>query len=243
MIVGIGKFCIVDDKLVTESDAGKNFFLNQECVGKGLAESCTGLLSELNKDVAASFLMKVSSLLNKSPSDLIRHHQTLLRDFSVIIVSDHIDQEDLIRLSVFCRSKSIPLVLVRSYGFFGYCRIDFQEHTGSMLLKLVVESHIESDTAHLQLGSPPSGLFELASKYSLESNDSTMLSHIPYPLILILAVELWKSRVGEFPPPKDKRRDFSNFVKSFGSNLVDDENFQEAIKFQNLNPMFEGVSV
>ena len=122
ILPGIGKFKIVDDRLVTGSNAGSNFFLTSTQIGQGLAESCTVLLSELNKDVEASYL-------KRSPSDMINNHLNELREFSVIILADFIHQDELVKLSEYCRSKLIPVVLARSYGFYGYCRLDFEEHT------------------------------------------------------------------------------------------------------------------
>lgn len=59
VLPGIGGFTIVDPALVTESDLGVNFFLEEESLGKSRAEETCRLLRELNPDVDGSFYTKV----------------------------------------------------------------------------------------------------------------------------------------------------------------------------------------
>ena len=227
ILPGIGQFCIVDDRLVTGGDVGKNFFLEQCQIGRNLAESCALHLSELNTDVEAKFD-------TRSIQDWIKDHNEIIK-FTAIIVSDHVDNEDLAKLSMFCRFKMIPLIVVRSYGFYGYCRLDYLEHT-------IVESHTQIDNQHLQLNSPPQKLLEFAQEFDLNDKDTGKVSHIPYPIILIQAMKLWKQKVGDVPLAS-KRKEFIQFVKAFGADLVDDENFQEAVKHQNISPLFNGNDI
>lgn len=51
LIVGIGKFTIIDDAIVKDADLGVNFFLDEENLGRPRAAACTALLRELNPDV------------------------------------------------------------------------------------------------------------------------------------------------------------------------------------------------
>jgi hypothetical protein len=57
--LGIGKFTIADNELVTEADLGVNFFLDQSSLGKSRAESCVKLLQELNPDVKGDWSPKI----------------------------------------------------------------------------------------------------------------------------------------------------------------------------------------
>lgn len=58
---GIGRFTVIDDKLVVEADLGVNFFLDQDSLGKPRAERAAALLGELNPDVVGGFRIDVSS--------------------------------------------------------------------------------------------------------------------------------------------------------------------------------------
>jgi amyloid beta precursor protein binding protein 1 len=57
-IIGIGKFTIVDDAIVSEADLGVNFFLDESCLGKLRSQSCTELLQELNPEVEGDWFPK-----------------------------------------------------------------------------------------------------------------------------------------------------------------------------------------
>lgn len=57
--IGIGRFTIIDDALVTEEDLGANFFLDDNSVGLSRAEKACELLRELNPDVNGDFIKGV----------------------------------------------------------------------------------------------------------------------------------------------------------------------------------------
>jgi amyloid beta precursor protein binding protein 1 len=58
-LAGIGSFCIIDDRLVAPEDAGSNFFLERNDIGKSIAESCSSHLGELNSDVKFHHVLQV----------------------------------------------------------------------------------------------------------------------------------------------------------------------------------------
>ena len=60
-VLGIGSFTIVDGKVVTGSDVGNNFFLEEESIGKSRAHCTLDLLRELNEDVQGNAEDRVSS--------------------------------------------------------------------------------------------------------------------------------------------------------------------------------------
>ena len=59
VLPGVGKFTVIDDQRVAESDLGINFFLDESCVGKSRAECTAALLEELNPDVKGGFINDV----------------------------------------------------------------------------------------------------------------------------------------------------------------------------------------
>jgi amyloid beta precursor protein binding protein 1 len=60
ILPGIGGFTIFDDEVVTESDLGVNFFLEESSLGKPRAEMLCRCLNELNPEVVGAWATKVS---------------------------------------------------------------------------------------------------------------------------------------------------------------------------------------
>lgn len=60
VLPGVGHFTIQDSALVTESDLGVNFFLDEDCLGGFRAEHTSRLLQELNPDVRGNAVREVS---------------------------------------------------------------------------------------------------------------------------------------------------------------------------------------
>lgn len=59
VLPGIGGFTIVDPAIITESDLGVNFFLDESGLGKPRAQETCKHLQELNPDVKGDFLNEV----------------------------------------------------------------------------------------------------------------------------------------------------------------------------------------
>jgi len=51
VLPGVGRFTILDDRVVTESDLAANFFVDEAGLGRSRAEVTYELLAELNPDV------------------------------------------------------------------------------------------------------------------------------------------------------------------------------------------------
>lgn len=60
-MLGIGKFTIADETVVSGADLGVNFFLDEESLGKSRAEACVRLLQELNPDVNGDWYPKTKA--------------------------------------------------------------------------------------------------------------------------------------------------------------------------------------
>ena len=63
VLPGIGRFTIVDERLVGEEDLGVNFFLEESSLGKSRAEECCRLLRELNPEVQGHARKQVCLLI------------------------------------------------------------------------------------------------------------------------------------------------------------------------------------
>ncbi len=152
-----------------------------------------------------------------------------MSQFSVVLVCEATEHE-LLDLAGHCRSLKIPILYVRSYGLFGYCRLDVQEHC-------IVESHPET-VIDLRLDQPWKELIDYAQSFDFTSTDSHYLTHVPFPVLLLEAKRRWTR---SFPPTREQRSGFQQIVKSLTGNNIDDENVREAIT--HCHKFFTGTNI
>ena len=133
VLPGIGSFTVVDGGDVTERDLGNNFFLEQASLGKKRAECATELLMELNEHVSGSFV-------NEDITEVLATRPDFLASFS-LVVATQMKQAALLQVTAACAARKLPLLVVHTYGFLGYLRLDLGEH--------------QARAARPQRGSPP----------------------------------------------------------------------------------------
>ena len=124
MLPGIGHFTIVDQRTVTQEDAGNNFFLEgSDSIGKSRAEETVRLLGELNESVEGK------AEKSKSLDDVLDNDW--LGSFTVVIVHN-LEKKVLESLSakLWQDPSHPPLVVVRSAGFLAEFYIQYHEHPG-----------------------------------------------------------------------------------------------------------------
>ncbi|KAI9347199.1 amyloid beta precursor protein binding protein 1 [Zopfochytrium polystomum] len=214
VLPGIGSFVVVDEHVVTGADAGNNFFIDHSAIGTSRAKATTDLLLELNDEVSGSFV-------DQSPASLLDSNPSFFHQFTMIITTA-LDEATLLRLAELCWDSNIPLVVVKSIGFFGYIRVVVPEHT-------IVESHPDQ-TLDLRLDCPFPELAKFASTFNFEKMDGVGFAHIPYIVILLQCLDEWKAaHGGALPQTSAERNEFKALIKSKrrGSG-TDEENFDEA---------------
>ena len=182
VLPSIKAFTIVDPRVVSAEDADldNNFFVPADTVGKARAQVATDLLQELNDDVKGYAVdMAFSDVLQREPDYLAKFQ---------LVIATQMSLEDLVldRVSQYCAQHQIPLVISRSYGLTGYVRLQLPEHP-------VIETHPENPI-DLRLDQPWPELVEHCNKTSF-IGDSLFVSHIPYVVILIKALQEWESQV------------------------------------------------
>lgn len=198
VLPGVGHFTILDNTKVTPEDAGNNFFLEgQDSVGKWRAEEAVRLLLELNDGVTGEAnTSDLAELLDKSPE--------YLTSFSIVI-AHNLESSKLERLaSLLWSDPSAPVLFtVDSAGFLAEFSIQFHDHDSmssplflASLLNtlLVIESHSET-TPSLRIDKAFPALLEHALSLDLPNMDQTEHAHIPYVVLLVRALEDWKSSV------------------------------------------------
>ena len=224
VLPGIGAFTIVDDKKVSIGDLGNNFFFDKSCIGKSRATCATILLQELNSEVK-------SHAVNKNVMLIAKEEPSYFKSFAVIIASEMIEVE-LLELAKVLWQQSIPLLVVRSYGFLGYLRLACAEHC-------VVESHPDNAHHDLRIDVPFAGLRQYVDSIDLEALDSTTHSHVPFIVLLMKSAQTWRdAHNGELPKSYAEKKQFKEMLRQ-GIRINDkgkpmeEENFDEAIKSVN----------
>ncbi|GAA5948295.1 hypothetical protein JCM3765_001356 [Sporobolomyces pararoseus] len=222
VLPGIGQFTILDDQLVTEKDLGTNFFLNKESLGKSRSEESVKFLKELNSDVKGNSInSNLENFLNSSS-------EQALKEYNLVLAVDVVPPFKLNQLSEKAWEFGIPLISVNSFGFYGSLTTQIEEIT-------LVETHPES-LIDLRLNQPFKELIEFSTgpgnEFDYDRLDSAELSHVPAVVILIKALENWKSsHEGKGPEGSKDRKEFlEEYVLNPGKRQgSDDENFQEAV--------------
>lgn len=105
------------------------------------------------------------------------------------MIASNVADPHLTQLCTVCNAYGVPIVVGRSCGLVGYVRLQVSGHE-------VIESRPESEVPDLRLSRPFPALLALADRCDLASLDSLEHSHVPYPIILIKALQLWKIQVG-----------------------------------------------
>ncbi|KAI8822931.1 ThiF family protein [Fimicolochytrium jonesii] len=215
ILPAIGSFTVVDDKLVTQTDLGNNFFLLPESVGQSRARVVTDLLKELNEEVQGE-------AIEENPQNLIDQSRHFFEQFTLVVASE-LTEEYTLKLADLCWEFNVPFVTVKVHGFIAYARIQCREHT-------VVESHPEQ-IVDLRLDCPFESLQAFASSIDFEQLDSMAYGHIPYVIILLRCLEEWKaSHEGHLPLNSTERAAFKDLIRSKQrAGLAEEQNFEEAL--------------
>ncbi|KAG0727138.1 Ubiquitin-like modifier-activating enzyme 1 [Chionoecetes opilio] len=113
ILAGVKSVTIHDTKNTTIHDLGSQYFLMEKDLGSNRVEACQHRLAELNRYVPV--------LSNTGPLT-----EDFLKNFRVVVLTDS-SREDLLRVSAFCHTQDIALVVANTSGLFGRIFCDFGE--------------------------------------------------------------------------------------------------------------------
>jgi len=223
VLPGLGNFTILDPAMVRGEDAGNNFFLSSDSIGKSRGEVAVRLLLEMNHEVRGEARQEsVDQVLNSDPDFFSR--------FQLVIVCG-LPEKTLATISSICWQANIPLMAARSSGFLAYLRLQIKEH-------VVVEAHPESQAADLRLDQPWPALQQWLEEQAAAMPTMSLKDHghTPYPVMLFAAMQNWRQGHGGSLPGnyKEKRalkeKMMEGMRKKEGNEEVweDEENFEEA---------------
>lgn len=216
VLPGIGHFTVIDAARVEAADLGHNFFLEEGDLGKCRAEAACRWLLEMNPDVQGTHL-------ERNPAQAIREGAEFFRPFT-LVVACQLSEALSVQLGAFCQELDIPLVLVGSVGFVGRLRIFVAEHC-------VCETKTESEFGDLRLTDPFPELRRFADSIDFASLDDAQHAHVPYVVILIQSLDMFRrEHEGKsLPSTKDEKDRFKHIVLSFQRNNQE-ANFSEALE-------------
>ncbi|CAH2351556.1 NEDD8-activating enzyme E1 regulatory subunit [[Candida] railenensis] len=220
ILPGIGSFTIVDDHLVTDDDISSGFFLNEDDLGKPIAPAMTSKLQELNRDVKGN---SVERSVERLVQDVGVNGQFWSQFNVVILTKRHYTSNNTVgRLKEILWDLNIPLLLVDNIGFYGYLHVIAKEIN-------VIETHPEF-LIDLRLDDPWPELTSHVNSINLDNLDDTDHAHVPYVVILIKALQTWKSEHQNLPPQTyaQKKQFKAEYVQALSRDMMNEVNFEEA---------------
>ncbi|OAA55997.1 ubiquitin-like activating enzyme (UlaA) [Cordyceps fumosorosea ARSEF 2679] len=224
VLPGIGQFTIADDAVVEAADLGVNFFLDESSRGKPRAQCTTEYLMELNPEVSGEWYPK-------SPGKLdIQAVLSNASPYTIILYTLPLPAETIQVIEDYGRHHNIPLVAIRSVGFYGYFRVTLPG------VFPVVDTHPdETATADLRLLTPWPELSQFAQELTkaMDDLDDHLHGHLPLVAILLHYLDIWKQNYdGSLPTAYADKIAFRNLV-SEGMRKDNaeggEENFEEAV--------------
>ena len=215
VLPGLGSFTVCDDARVSPDDVASNFFLETDSVGASYADELVRLVRELNPATSAH-------ACTKAPAWLLAHEPAFFTQFSLIICvrQTRLLAETLADIS-WHHTPPIPVVCVRNSGFQGCVGVSVGELG-------IMETHPDS-LVDLRLTRPFPALTAYARQFALDTSDSLALSHTPYVVLILRALDAWASRHQGALPTSAERREFIDTMTSQRAKYGDAENLDEAL--------------
>lgn len=125
ILAGPKKLTIFDPNICTISDLSSNFYLTEEDVKNNMRrdEACINKLSMLNPFVSIE-VMKDDNL-NTHLENSIQNKDS---KYDVVIISEFISEEEIIKINTFCRKNNIGFIYTCQLGIYGFCFVDFGDN-------------------------------------------------------------------------------------------------------------------
>ncbi|KAI5305383.1 argininosuccinate synthetase [Ascosphaera pollenicola] len=229
VLPGVGGFTIIDHATVEEEDLGVNFFLEEESFGKNRGAETCRLLRELNPDVDGDW--------DGRPLPTLLADSSFISSFSLILLTAPVPSQILSQISSIADNLKIPLIYIHCIGFYGAFSLQLPS------LYPIIETHPPSDAIQdLRLTNPWPELAHEAKKLQtgegdlekpLDELDDYEHGHVPWLLLLLHYLEVWKAERGNGLPPQNfkEKTEFREMVRQAARTHTPEggeENFDEA---------------
>ena len=251
ILPGIGAVVVVDDQdRITPEDTAVNFFLslnhsnndssnNSNSNNNNLprAAVAASLLAELNPDVQVSHVYVPQGWDSITDWHSLWQQNKTINNINIIntkqfprilMVASDLPPTVLKSLATDAQQHNTPLVIVETYGFIGYLRL--QTPPAALL-----DPRPRTTRPDLRIANPFDTLREYCQSFNIAAlqrqGDSRALGHVPYPVILWHALQIYQQQQPHAPRPQtfSEKQAFVQIVKQMASNYADQLNFQEAV--------------
>lgn len=220
ILPSIGNFTIADSAKVVDADLGVNFFLEADSLHKSRAEETRRLLSELNPDVTGHEIS--THLAEWLPVE------GSLRPYNLIILCAPVPHEILQRICSYGLQNSVPVIYLQSAGFYASFSIQLPREFP------IVDTHPDPEsTQDLRLLAAwpdlDAAVDSLGDLSTLSDHDH---GHVPYILLLLYYLRVWKASHNDtYPSTFKEKTGFRELVRS-GARVNNpeggEENYDEA---------------
>ncbi|CAD5226736.1 unnamed protein product [Bursaphelenchus xylophilus] len=219
VLAGIRSFTVFDNEFVKEVDLGNNFFLEEGDLGRPRAEVVSRYLKELNPAVRGDYQQIHFDENTKFD---------VLEKFSIVI-GCQLSAKVAVPLGEHLHKRNIPFIWALSLGLLGFLRICVGDHE-------VHNNHAENAPYDFRIWNPFPALKEYADSIDLEAIDHEQHSHVPFLLLYVKALPLWRQQQQNpdaLPAGGSLKKSFINFLnemrKPNEKGILDEVNFQEAV--------------
>ncbi|CCJ28105.1 unnamed protein product, partial [Pneumocystis jirovecii] len=149
---------------------------------------------------------------------ILEHNPGFFKQFNIVITSTLSDTL-LLKLEKILWEFKIPLIIAYSIGFIGYIRITMPEHT---------ETH-HGNLEDLRIDCPWPELKALASNFELKNIKDNSYIQIPYVLILLNCISIWKLKNSKtLPHTYEEKEHFKQIIRSY-MHEFDEERIKEVL--------------
>ena len=194
VLPGIGKFTVLDGKMVSSDDLSNNFFVTPESLDRPRAEVVVETLCEMNEDVLGQAVVEDPKTLLMDDSK----REKFLKQFQIVLLANQ-EQAVVHAVAKTCWELGIPLMVVRAYGMIGYLRSQVPNHE-------IIESKSDGNLWDLRIANSFKELEDFALSIDLNELDSLQHKHVPYVVILCQVLRKWKmTHGGALPTWGDKK--------------------------------------
>lgn len=206
ILAGIGSFTLLaPHSNVGVSDIEGTFYLEDEDLGRPLAESLALRLCELNSDVT-------HEVINIESFQLQDFLKLKSKEFD-LIVSDSPFEFSL-------SAEDPPVLELRTLSYYSLIHLRFNELS-------TIDSH-RSVVPDLKILRPWPQLKAYFNSFDLEKLDTDELSNVPYPVILYQLARRWNDEKGKLPESKE----MADFKKQIRKLCPSEQltNLEEAVR-------------
>ncbi|CAE8723298.1 unnamed protein product, partial [Polarella glacialis] len=144
------------------------------------------------------------------------------RPFTMVLACQ-LTESSSMQLGKICQELDIPLVLITSVGFIGKIRLYMTEHC-------VCETKPDSEFGDLRLTDPFPELKRFADSIDIDTLDDTQHAHVPYVVILMSALDIFRRETPgkSLPSNKEEKDRFKQIIAQMQRNNQEG-NFEEAL--------------